>query len=74
MKKITVQLSALMEKLEGMKQDGMEFVELDFVDKSIDCGQICPAFINLLGIRRTMDEYIVDYGSVDEIAAADLGD
>ncbi len=72
MEKITVRLASLMEKLREMEQDKVDFVEMDFVDKSIDCGQINPAFVNLLGIRKTTDDYIVDYGSVDEISREDI--
>ena len=68
MKKITVRLSTLMEILTQMKHDNVDFVEMD----AVDCGQICPAFVELLGVRKTSDAYIVDYGCVDEISREDL--
>ena len=72
MKKITVRLSTLMEILTQMKHDNVDFVEMDLVGDAVDCGQICPAFVELLGVRKTYDAYIVDYGCVDEISREDL--
>ena len=72
MKKITVRLSTLMEILTQMEHDNVDFVEMDLVGDAVDCGQICPAFVELLGVRKTSDAYIVDYGCVDEISREDL--
>lgn len=55
-----------------MKHDNVDFVEMDLVGDAVDCGQICPAFVELLGVRKTSDAYIVDYGCVDEISREDL--
>ena len=52
MKKITVRLSTLMEILTQMKHDNVDFVEMDLVGDAVDCGQICPAFVELLGVRK----------------------
>ena len=68
MKKITVRLSTLMEILTQMKHDNVDFVEMDLVGDAVDC----PAFVELLGVRKTSDAYIVDYGCVDEISREDL--
>lgn len=72
MKKITVSLATLLEKLEEARQKNMDFVELDFVDGQLDFGVRNPAFLNIAGIKKTTDDYIVDFGSVDEIAPQDL--
>ena len=61
-----------MEILTQMKHDNVDFVEMDLVGDAVDCGQICPAFVELLGVRKTSDAYIVDYGCVDEISREDL--
>jgi|GEM_PF-6661172 hypothetical protein len=72
MKKITVSLATLLERLEEARLKKMDFVELDFVDGQLDFGIRNPAFLNISGIRKTTDEYIVDFGSVDEITPQDL--
>ena len=72
MKKITVSLATLLERLEEARLKKMDFVELDFVDGQLDFGIRNPASLNISGIRKTTDEYIVDFGSVDEITPQDL--
>lgn len=72
MKKITVKASDLLEILEAISKEHMDFVELDVLDAEEDDGVRQPAFVNILGVKKTTDEYIVDFGSVDEIQPADL--
>lgn len=72
MKRITVKLSSLLEILETAADKNMDFIELDVLDAQEDDGVRQPAFVNILGVKKTADEYIVDFGSVDEIQGADV--
>ena len=74
MKSIAVKLSALLEIVEAVKQKNMDFVEFDYVEEAEDAGERQPAFLNILGVKKLSDEYIVDFGSVDEIGPEDLRD
>lgn len=72
MKKITVKLSSLLEILKTANEKNMDFIELDVLDAQEDDGVRQPAFVNILGVKKTTDEYIVDFGSVDEIQGVDV--
>ncbi len=72
MKRITVNLNELLERLQQMAKDNMHFVELSIVPEEKEQDETAPAFLHLQGIRKTSADYIVDYESVDEISGADL--
>lgn len=73
MKRITINLKELMEKLQQMSQEDMHFVELAIVPEQKEQNdEEFPAFLHLQGIRKTSADYIVDYESIDEISSADL--
>ncbi|HHV31127.1 hypothetical protein [Caproiciproducens sp. LBM24188] len=64
MKKIKLNLNALLKTLIEMERDHMNEVELQIVPSQYDCGERQPAFLHLEGIRAGERK---DYESVDEI-------
>lgn len=74
MKTITVHVSALSDILKAAEERQMDFVELDVVDRAVDQGEQHPAFLNILGVKKRTDEYMVDFGSIDEIGPEDVRD
>lgn len=64
MKKITLSVHAVLEKLTQMEKDHMQLAELNFVPAQTDAGQTFPAFLHFDGIAAS-GRY-EDYESIDE--------
>lgn len=69
MKKITLSLNLLQEKLAQMKKNDIALVELNFVPAQMEENTLFPAFLHLGGITKC-GQYR-DYESIDEFSEED---
>ena len=64
MLKMTVSTQMLLGKLQQIAEDGVDVIDLTFVEHSVDQGICFPAFIQ---IDSTKADKPIDYGTVDAV-------
>ncbi len=70
MKKIALRINELLEKLQEISDEKMDFVVLSFVDDEVDQKRIFPAFIHFLGVSE--NGFYKDYESLDAMATEQM--
>ncbi|MPM81883.1 hypothetical protein SDC9_128940 [bioreactor metagenome] len=68
MKRITLKVNDLLEKLLAISDEKMDYVVLSFIDYEVDQKRIFPAFLHFLGISK--EGYYKDYESIDTVSKA----
>lgn len=68
MDKIIINLNDLYDVVRRMRRDDMSYVELQLCPAEVIDGELCPASLEISGIRSSNPDMAVDYDSIDASA------